>query len=69
MTRFLFRLRSYNGIESTVEELSAICDKKTLLQIHHEAVSEDYSSLYANLMGKDKRKMSMERFEKYLIPS
>ena len=46
-----------------------IVKKKTLLQIYHEAVSEDYSFLYVNLMSKDKRKMFMERFERYLIPS
>ena len=63
---YIYRLRNYNDLESTVEELSAIYDKKTLLQIYHEAVSEDYSSLYINLMSKDKRKMFMERFDKYL---
>ena len=52
---FIYRLRNYGDLEATVEELSAIYDKKTLLQIYHEAVSEDYSSLYANLISKDKR--------------
>ena len=56
-------------MESIVEKLRAIYDKKTLAQIYHEAVSEDYSFLYVNLMNKDKRKMFMERFEKYLVPS
>ena len=42
---FLYRLRTYNDLESIVEELSAICDKKTLLQMYHEAVSEDCSFL------------------------
>ena len=51
-----------------MEELSAIYDKKTMLQIYHEAASEDYSFLYVNVMGKDKRKMSMERCGIYLIP-
>ena len=66
---FIYRLRNYNDLESIVEELSAIYDKKTLLQTDHEAVSEEYSFLYVNLMSKDKRKMFVERFEKYLIPS
>ena len=39
---FIHRLRNYGDLEATVEELSAIHDKKTLLQIYHEAVSEDY---------------------------
>ena len=53
---FIYRLRSYNDLESFVEELSAIYDKKTLLQIYHGAVSEEYSFVHVNLMGKDKRK-------------
>ena len=66
---FIYRLRNYGDLEAAVEELSAIYDGKTLLQIYHEAVSEDYSFLYVNLTSKDKRKMFMERFHKYLIPS
>jgi len=66
---FIYRLRNYGDLESIVEELSAIYDKKTLLQIYHEAVSEDYSFLYINLMQKDKSKMFMIRFDHYLNPS
>jgi GTPase SAR1 family protein len=66
---FIYRLRNYGDLESIVEELSAIYDKKTLLQIYHEAVSEDYSFLYVNLMQKDKSKMFMIRFDHYLNPS
>ena len=66
---FIYRLRNYGDLESIVEELSAIYDKHTLLQIYHEAVSEEYSFLYVNLMPKDKRKMFMARFSHYLNPS
>ena len=66
---FMYRVRNCNDLESIVEELSAIYDKKTLLQIYHEAVSEEYSSLYVNLMSKDERKMFMSRFNHYLNPS
>ena len=65
---FIYRLRNYGDLESIVEELSAIYDKTTLLQIYHEAVSEDYSFLYVFLMSRDKRNMLMERFERYSIP-
>ena len=37
----IYRLRNYGGLESTVEELSAIYDEKTPLQIYHEAVADD----------------------------
>ena len=66
---FIYRLRNHGGLESIVEEPNAIHDKKALLQIYHEAISEDYSFLYANLMCKGKRKMFMERFQKHLVPN
>ena len=66
---FNYRLRNYGDLEAVVEELSAIYDKKTLLLIYHEAVSDEYSFLYANLMQKDKRKMFMTRFDHYFYPS
>ena len=53
---YIYRLRNYGDLEAIVEELGAIHDKKTLLQIYHEAVSEEYSFLYVNLRQKDKRK-------------
>ena len=66
---FIYRLRNYGDLEAIVEELSAIYDKKTLLHIYHEAVSEEYSFLYVNLKQKDKRKMLMTRFNHHLNPS
>ena len=66
---FIYRLRNYGDLESIVEDMSAIYDEKTLLQIYHEAVSEEYSLLYINIMSKDKRKMFMKQFSHYLNPS
>ena len=66
---FIHRLRDYGDLEAIVEELSAICDNKALLQIYHEAVSEEYSFLYVSLIQKDKRKMFMTRCNHYLYPS
>ena len=66
---FIYKLRNYGDLEAIVGELSAIFDKKTLLQICHKAVSEEYSSLYLNIVSKDKRKMFMTRFSHYLNPS
>ena len=60
---FIYRLRNYGDLEAIVEELSAIYDKNTLLQIYHEAVSGDNSFLYANLISKDKRTMVPQRFD------
>ena len=66
---FVYRLRNYADLEGIIEEMSAIYDKKTLLQIYHEAISEPYSFLYVNLMAKDRSKMFMNKFQEYLNPS
>ena len=70
---FIYRLRNYGDLESIVNCKRIKCDlwwkKTTLLQIYHEAVSEDHNSLYVHWMPKYKRKMFMERFQRYLIPS
>ena len=66
---FIYRLRNYGDLEAIIEELSAVYDKKTLLQIYHEAIDEPYSFLYVNLMSKDRTKMFMKKFEEYLVPS
>ena len=66
---FIYRLRNYGDLEAIVEELSAIYGKRALLQIYHEAVSEEHSFLYVNLMSKYKTKMFMTRFNHYLNPS
>ena len=66
---FIYRLRNYGDLESIVKEMSAVYDKKTFLQIHHEAIDEPYSFLYLNLMQKDRKRMFMKKFEQYLVPS
>ena len=65
----IYRLRTYGDLEAIVEELSASYGQKALLQIYHEAVSEEYSFPYVNLIQKDKRKMFMSRFNHYLNPN
>ena len=60
---------NYGDLEGIIEELSAIYDKNTLLQIYHEAIGEEYSFLYVNLMQRDKRKMFMQSFTNYLVSS
>jgi GTPase SAR1 family protein len=66
---FIYRLRNYADLEAIIEEMSAVYDKKTLLQMYHEAISEPYTFLYINLMSKDRTKMFMKKFQEYLLPS
>ena len=61
---YVFKLRNYKDLEAIVEELSAITDKKTLLDIYHTATDKPFSFLYVNLMSHDKNKMFFIKFEK-----
>ena len=59
---YVFRLRNYKDLEAIVEELSAVADKKTLLDIYHLATSEPFSFLFVNLMSHDKNKLFHIKF-------
>ena len=61
---YVFKLRNYKDLEAIVEELSAVTDKKTILDIYHTATEKPYSFLYVNLMSHDKSKMFFIKFEK-----
>jgi len=65
---YVYRMRNQNDLESLLEELSALYDKQTLLQIYNIATSDPYSFLYINLMAKKKEEMFFLRFDKALIP-
>ena len=64
---FIYRLRNYADIQAIIEEMSAVYDPKTLLQIYHEAIDEPYSFLYINLMTKDRKRMFMKQLIRYLV--
>ena len=66
---FIYGLNKYGDLEAIVEEMSAIYDKTTLLQMYHEAIPESYSFIYINLMQRDTSKMFMQRFDHYLFPN
>ena len=66
---YVYRLRNQNDLEAWVEEVSAVCDKNTLLQLYQIATAEPFSFLFINLMAKTKDKMFYLRFDKALIPT
>jgi ABC-type cobalamin/Fe3+-siderophores transport system ATPase subunit len=51
---YIYRLRNYRDLETFIEEVSAVVDKKTLMDIYNMATSEPYSFLYVNLRAKTK---------------
>ena len=61
---FIYRLRNYRDLETFIEEVSAVVDKKTLLEIYNMATSEPFSFLFVNLRAKDKNNMFWIKFNK-----
>ena len=52
---YCFRLRNQMELEAVVEEVSALANKKTLLEMYDLATKEPYSFLFINFMEKDKQ--------------
>ncbi len=40
----VYRLRNYKDLEIFIEDVSAMCDKKTLLELYNIATAEPYFS-------------------------
>ena len=52
---YVHRLRNYKDLEIFVEEVSAITDKATILQIYQMGTTEPYSVLCKSTSSKEKR--------------
>ena len=63
---YVFRLRNAGDLDAWVEDVSAIADKKTLLQLYNIATSEPYSFLFIKLNAKKLNDMFYIRYEKKL---
>ena len=63
---YVFRLRNGGDLEALLEELSALADKKTILQLYNMATAEPYSFLFIKLNAKTLKDMFYIRYEKKL---
>ncbi len=63
---YVFRLRNYQDLAMFLEEVSAIVDKKTLLQMYRKATDEDFGFLFVKLNSRDKKKMFMINYNSYM---
>jgi len=61
---FVFRLRNYRDLETFIEEVSALIDKKSLMEIYNIATKEPYSFLYVKLTAKKRNDLFMANFNK-----
>ena len=64
---FVFRSRNYQDLSMFIEEVSALIDKKSLMEIYNLATSENYSFLYVKLNEKKRNDMFYINFSKKLI--
>ena len=62
----MHRLRNYKDLETFIEEVSAVYDKKTLLQLYNTATSEPHAFLYVKLTAKNKDEMFFMNFDRRL---
>jgi hypothetical protein len=61
---YVYRLRNYNDLSCFIDEVSAVLEKKSLLQIYNMAIKEPFSFLYVNLRAKTKNDIFHIRFDK-----
>ena len=64
---YVYKLRNYKDLEAVLEELSALTDKKTLLEMYNMATKEPYSFWYINLIAKKTSDMFFIRFDRKML--
>ena len=64
---YVFRLRNAGDLEAFIEEVSAVADKKTLLQLYQTATAEPYSFLFVKLNAKHINDIFYIRYDKKLL--
>ena len=64
---YVYRLRNYKDLEAVLEELSALTDTKTLLDMYNLATKEPYSFWYTNLVAKNIDQMFHVKFNKKFL--
>ena len=64
---YLFRLRNSNDLQAVLDELSALLDRKTLLEVYMKATEERFSFLFIKLSSHDINNMFYVSFRKIII--
>ena len=64
---YVFRLRSFHDLGSFLEEISALINKKYLLQMYHLATEKPFGFLYVKMTSKDLNKMFMLNYTSYMM--
>ena len=64
---FIFRLRNNQDLQTFLDEVSALIDKSTLLEIYKIVTKEAYSFVYVKLTAKDINDRFYIKFGKIII--
>ena len=64
----IFRLRNSSDLFAWIEELSAVYDKNTLLEMYRKCTDKPFGFLYINLMAKTKETMFYDSMVNVLLP-
>ena len=65
----VFRLRNRLELDAIIEELSAVYDRKTLMEMYQIATDEPYSFWYINLAASRVDGMFWKKIEQRMIPA
>ena len=63
---YVFRLRNYQDLNTFLNEVSAIVDKKTLLQMYRKSTDVDFGFLFVKLNARNKKRMFIIKFDSYI---
>ena len=63
---YVYRLRNYKDLETFIEEVSAVYDKKSLIALYSAATEEPFNFLYVKLASKSKDAVFYARFDRKL---
>ena len=65
---YIFRLRNHADMEAWLEEMSAIYDKKVLIQLYHMATHKPYGFLDIKVNAKKREDMFYDSLQTKLVP-
>ena len=64
---YVYRLRNTKDLDTFIDEVSAVYDKKTLLALYKVATEEPFNFLYVKLTAKSKEDMFFKRYDHKLV--
>ena len=64
---YIFRLRNHTDMEAWLEEMSALCDKDTLIKLYRICTDKPFGFLYITAVAKSKKDMFYDSMQPKLV--